>query len=45
MFEFKNIYFISLEKQILATYTNLSQIYFQETEPVLVWNVWATGYR
>ena len=36
-----NIYFTSIQKQVLTTYTNLSRFCFLGTIPVLVPNVWA----
>ena len=41
MFKFKHIYFTSIEKQVLTTYTNLSRFCFLGTTPVLAPNVWA----
>ena len=38
---FKHIYFTSIEKQVLTTYTNLSRFCFLGTTPVLAPNVWA----
>ena len=35
------MYFTSIEKQVLTTYTNLSQLCFLGTKPVLAPNVWA----
>ena len=40
-FKFKQIYFTSIEKQVLTTYTNLSRFCFLGTTPVLAPNVWA----
>ena len=40
-FKFKHIYFASIEKQVLTTYTNLSPFCFLGTISVLVPNVWA----
>ena len=40
-FKFKPIYFTSIEKQVLTTYTNLSRFCFLGTTPVLARNVWA----
>ena len=40
-FKFKHIYFTSIEKQVLTTYTNLSRFCFLGTTPVLALNVWA----
>ena len=37
---FKHIYFTSIEKQVLTTYTNLSLFCFLGTTPVLAPNVW-----
>ena len=37
----KHIYFTSIEKQVLTTYTNLSRFCFLGTTPVLAPNVWA----
>ena len=42
-FKFKYIYFTSIEKQVLTTYTNLSRFCFLGTTPVLAPNVWANG--
>ena len=39
--QFKLIYFTSIEKQVLTTYTNLCQFRFLGTTPVLVLNTWA----
>ena len=39
--KFKHIYFTSIEKQVLTTYTNLSRFCFLGTTPVLAPNVWA----
>ena len=36
-----NIYFASIEKQVLTFYTNLSRFWFLGTTPVLALNVWA----
>ena len=41
LFKFKHNYFTSIEKQVLTTYTNLSQFCFLGTTPVLAPNVWA----
>ena len=41
IFKFKHIYFTSIEKQVLTTYTNLSRFCFLGTTPVLAPNVWA----
>ena len=41
IFWFKHIYFTSIEKQVLTTYTNLSGFCFLGTAPVLAPNVWA----
>ena len=41
IFKFKHIYFTSIEKQVLTTYTNLSPFCFLGTAPVLAPNVWA----
>ena len=40
-FKFKHIYFTSIEKQVLTTYTNLSRFCFLGTTPVLAPNVWS----
>ena len=40
-FKFNHIYFTSIEKQVLTTYTNLSRLCFLGTSPVLTLNVWA----
>ena len=40
-FKFKHIYFTSIEKQVLTTYTNLSRFCFLGSTPVLAPNVWA----
>ena len=40
-FKFKHIYFTSIKKQVLITYTNLSRFCFLGTTPVLAPNVWA----
>ena len=37
--KFKHIYFTSIEKQILTTYTNLSRFCFLEITPVIAPNV------
>ena len=39
--KFKHIYFTSIEKQVLTTYTNLSRFCFLGTTPALAPNVWA----
>ena len=36
------IYFTSIEKQVLTTYTNLSQFCYLGTTPVLTPNMWAS---
>ena len=41
MYMFKHIYFTSIEKQVLTTYTNLSRFCFLGTTPVLTSKVWA----
>ena len=38
---FKHLYFTSIEKQVLATYTNLSRFCFLGTTPVIAPNAWA----
>ena len=38
---FKHIYFTSIEKQVLTTYTNTSRFSSLGTTPVLAPNVWA----
>ena len=39
--KFKHIYFTSIEKQVLTTYTNLSRFCFLGTTPTLAPKVWA----
>ena len=39
--QFKLIYFTSIQKQVLTTYTNLSRFCFLGTTPVLAPKVWA----
>ena len=39
--EMRHIYFTSIEKQVLTTYTNFSRFCFLGTTPVLASNVWA----
>ena len=40
-FKFKHIYFTSIEKQVLTTFTNLFRFCFLGTTPVLAPNAWA----
>ena len=37
----KHIYFTSIDKKVLTTYTNLSRFCFLGTTPVLASNLWA----